>query len=222
MASTTAPKTNLFRSSGLERGTAAFFSVEVGTNITGPVGRKVGSRRPATGNPVIWVLSFAYEGNTLWGTDRNGSSAIFKMISIPSSPPCGSAARPLAFVVADDALETQLVVRRWLEELGHSVTCVSCGDDAIRVIKHQAVDIVITEVIMPNGDGLEVLLELKKWQPAAKTIAISGGGRYLPATDCLRVAKGLGANEVVPKPLLRTELLAAVERLSAAASIAVA
>lgn len=144
------------------------------------------------------------------------------MISLTSPLSHRPVAKSLAVVVADDALESQLVLRRWLEERGHSVTCVSCGDDAVRVIKHQPVDLVITEVIMPNGDGLEVILELKKWQPTAKTIAISGGGRYLPAADCLRVAKGLGAHEVVAKPLDRIALLAAVDRLNIMATAAVA
>ncbi len=142
------------------------------------------------------------------------------MIQIQSIPHRDQTAKSLAVVVADDALEVQLLLRRWLEELGHSVTCVSSGNDAVRIIKQQPVDLVITEVIMPNGDGLEVILELKKRQPNARVIAMSGGGRYLPAADCLRVAKGLGAHDVLQKPLKRGDVCTAVERLTAASSSA--
>lgn len=152
----------------------------------------------------------------------DGSSASFAMIQIQTILQSVPAAKPLTIVIADDAVEVQLLVRKWLEEAGHVVVCVSSGNEAVRVIKQQPVDVVITEVIMPNGDGLEVILELKKHQPNARAIAISGGGRYLPAADCLRVAKGLGAHEVLQKPLKRAELCSAVERLGAAVSHAAA
>lgn len=118
----------------------------------------------------------------------------------------------LSVLVADDLPDGQAQLKRWLIELGYSVSCVSCGDDAIRIIKQRPIDLVITEVIMANGDGLEVILELKRRQPNARVIAISAGGRYLSAADCLRVAKGLGAHEVLLKPVRRDDFLAAVER----------
>lgn len=121
-------------------------------------------------------------------------------------------------VIADDCADTRQTIRRWLEDLGHSVVCAACGDDAVREIRCRPVDLVITEVIMPNGDGLEVILETKKCQASARVIAISAGGRYLPATDCLRVAKGLGAHDTIMKPVRREQLLECVERLCPAAA----
>lgn len=135
------------------------------------------------------------------------------MIPIQPSSSSHVSVRSLTIVVADDTIDVQEDIRRWLVELGHSVTCVSCGNDAVRLIREHSIDLVITEVIMPNGDGLEVILELKNRRPGARAIAISAGGRYLPAADCLRAAKGLGAHETLLKPVCQADLLAAVERV---------
>jgi CheY-like chemotaxis protein len=134
-------------------------------------------------------------------------------MSTISNFPTPPTQRSLAVIVADDTLEVQLLIRRWLEELGHTVYCVSSGSAAVQLIRQQPVDLVITEVIMPNGDGLEVILELKRRQPSARAIAMTAGGRYLPAADCLRVAKGLGAHETLMKPFRHRELLSALERI---------
>lgn len=118
--------------------------------------------------------------------------------------------RSLAVLITDDAIDFQQSVRGWLQELGHDVISVSSGDVAVDLIQHQAFDLVITEVILPDVDGLEVINAVRKAQPSAHVIAVSAGGRYLSAPDCLRVAKGLGAHEVLLKPVGRDELLAAV------------
>lgn len=121
---------------------------------------------------------------------------------------------PLSIVVADDVEEIQLLLREWLGRLGHRVTCASSGDQVTKLLKEVRVDVVITDVLMPDGDGLEVLLELKRAQPWAKVLAISGGGAYMQAVDCLNVAKGLGAHGVLMKPFDRRQLIDAVRRVS--------
>jgi CheY-like chemotaxis protein len=118
-------------------------------------------------------------------------------------------------VVADDTPELLTQYRTWLELRGHIVLTATSGNDAVRIIRRQQVDVVIAEVIMANGDGLEVLQQLKVHQPAARIIAVSGGGRYLPAGDCLRVAKGLGAHEALMKPLSQADLIDTIDRLTA-------
>ncbi|WP_158277486.1 response regulator [Opitutus sp. ER46] len=122
-------------------------------------------------------------------------------------------ARTHTVVVADHIVADASILRSWLEQMGVSPICVASGREAIRLIRQQPIDLVITEVIMPNGDGLEVILELKKQQPGAPVIAMSGGGRYLPAADCLRVAKGLGAHEIMMKPLRHADFLRAARQL---------
>jgi two-component system, chemotaxis family, chemotaxis protein CheY len=123
-------------------------------------------------------------------------------------------------VVADDTPELLTQYRTWLESRGHIVLTATSGNDAVRIIRRQQVDVVIAEVIMANGDGLEVLQQLKVHQPAARIIAVSGGGRYLPAGDCLRVAKGLGAHEALMKPLNQADLMDTIDRLTAHIALA--
>jgi CheY-like chemotaxis protein len=121
----------------------------------------------------------------------------------------------LSIVVADDLEEIQSLVYHWLDSAGHSVACVSNGNEVASILKRQAFDLVITDVIMPDGDGIEVISELKKKQPRPRILAISGGGNYLRANDCLNLAKGLGADGVLMKPFNRQQLLAAVENTTA-------
>lgn len=128
-----------------------------------------------------------------------------------------SVPKALTVLLADDNPESLARIRQALESAGHQVTCCSCGNDAVRAGRQQMFDLVITEIIMANGDGLELILDLKKRQPNARIIAISGGGRYLPAVECLRVAKGIGANETILKPVDVPSLAAALERVYATA-----
>ncbi len=76
-------------------------------------------------------------------------------------------------------------------------------------------DIVIADVLMPDGDGFELITESKKSQPETRIIAISGGGHYLHGDECLKVAKGLGAHAAVLKPFSMPELLASIDAVVA-------
>ena len=116
-------------------------------------------------------------------------------------------ATPVSVVVADDVVEIQQLLQQWLRDLGCVVTCVSTGREAVRVLRTVHVDMVITDILMPDGDGLEVITELKTAQPSARIIAMSGGGSHLRATECLKFASGLGAHGVLMKPFNREQLL---------------
>ncbi|MEI6226203.1 MAG: response regulator, partial [Deltaproteobacteria bacterium] len=99
---------------------------------------------------------------------------------------------PLSIIVADDVVEIQTLLEFWLREAGCTVLCASTGNEVVRMARRQHVDLVITDVIMPDGDGLDVILDLKRCRPQARVLAISGGGRCLQAAECLKFAKGLG------------------------------
>lgn len=133
---------------------------------------------------------------------------------ITSNANFGIRTKPLSVVVADDVVEIQRLVEHWLSDCGCNVMCASSGNDVSRLLRSAMVDLVITDVIMPDGDGLEVIAELKRVQPSVRVLAISGGGNHLPATDCLKFAKGLGAHAVLLKPFNRDQLLAAVNRVA--------
>lgn len=107
---------------------------------------------------------------------------------------------PLSILVADDEEGIRKLISHWLERAGHSVACAASGQEASRILRRQQFDLVITDVVMPDGDGFELIAEFRKAQPTTRILAISGGGKYLQGADCLKMAKGLGAHSVVMKP----------------------
>jgi CheY-like chemotaxis protein len=110
----------------------------------------------------------------------------------------------------DDAVRTAL--RLTLIHFGHTVVEARNGKEGVALFPHAAADVVITDIVMPEKEGLEVLMDLQKKQPSVKIIAISGGGRVSPE-DYLRTAKALGAAKVLAKPFSNEDLLAAIHDL---------
>lgn len=109
-------------------------------------------------------------------------------------------AASLNVLVADDETGICNLLEHWLTAAGHKVQLAEGGQQALRLLNHTAFDLVITDVVMPDGDGFELIPAIKKIQPQARIIAISGGGRYIPGNDCLSLARGLGAHATVIKP----------------------
>jgi DNA-binding NtrC family response regulator len=113
-------------------------------------------------------------------------------------------------LVDDDDL-SRGAVHRMLERAGYSVHSTSQGSQAILRYKTEPSDLVITDLIMPETDGLEIIQELRRIDPAVKILAISGGGR-VDAEEYLSVARKFGAIEVLPKPFTGQQLKQSVER----------
>src|SRR5438552_143289 len=111
-----------------------------------------------------------------------------------------SADHPLSVLVADDEQAIRTLLVHLLERSGHRVVAAETGAGATLLLKAQRFDLLITDVVMPDGDGVELIDAFRTAQPAARIVAISGGGRYLPGEDYLRIARGLGAHAVVTKP----------------------
>jgi YesN/AraC family two-component response regulator len=87
------------------------------------------------------------------------------------------------------------------------------GKEGLALFKEANVDLVITDIVMPEKEGLEVLMELRTKQlPPVKIIAISGGARVNIA-DNLHMAKLLGAAKVLAKPFSTEALIAAINEL---------
>ncbi len=123
-----------------------------------------------------------------------------------------SSPRPLAIVVADDVPDITALIARWLGELGHAVTCTSSGRELLKVVGEKPVDLVITDLVMPDGDGHDVIASITRLKPGTRVIAISGGGGAMPADAGLRFAKGLGADSLLPKPFTKEQLLRAIDQ----------
>ncbi|WP_412563257.1 response regulator [Thalassobius sp. MITS945101] len=93
---------------------------------------------------------------------------------------------------------------------GHDVVVAEDGNAGLKIAGSQRFDLVITDIIMPERDGVEVINALRKAQADLPVIAVSGGGRS-SSMDYLGIAKMLGAAAVLAKPIGSTELLAAVK-----------
>ena len=100
-----------------------------------------------------------------------------------------------------------MVFQVGLERAGYRVLTAENGKQGLRLFEHQAVDLILVDIFMPEMDGLELILLLRKTRPATKIIAISGGSGKMNHLD---TAKCLGAYDTLKKPFSLQELLDAV------------
>ncbi len=114
----------------------------------------------------------------------------------------------ILLVEDEDLLRESLVLA--LKGAGHSVTDVANGQKALQEFEKTPFDIVVTDVLMPVTDGLELTRLLRKTRQDVYIIAISGGGRTRNM-DMLGYAKSFGADAILAKPFLPKDLLALIE-----------
>ena len=113
-------------------------------------------------------------------------------------------------LIVDDDPQVRRTFRRLLESGGHSVEEAANGKEAFRALETQAFDVVLSDIYMPEMDGVEFLIRLHDTHPGMRLIATSGGG-YRDKEDLLDDAQALGAFRTLPKPVDREDLLEAVE-----------
>jgi len=111
-------------------------------------------------------------------------------------------------VVDDDPLVRETVALA-LERAKHEVRRAADGLQALDMLSAAPADLVISDIIMPEVDGIGLLLAMRKRHPPLKVVAMSGGGRTRNM-DFLRMAEALGAHATLPKPFTPEQLLAAV------------
>jgi len=116
-------------------------------------------------------------------------------------------------LVLDDEDQIRRMLRRILEKEGHVVFEAEDGGEGVAVCENDPVDLVITDILMPNKDGLETILALRSNKPGVKIIAMSGGGQGMPSEGCLILASDLGADAVLQKPMSKSDLLATIAQL---------
>ena len=109
----------------------------------------------------------------------------------------------------DDACRETLAAM--LEREGHEPVIPKTPGEALSIITETPPDLVITDILMPDLDGIELIIQAKKRNPELRCIAISGGGRA-PKELLLRAAKQLGAIESLQKPFDRADLIKTVNR----------
>ena len=120
--------------------------------------------------------------------------------------------KPLSIIVADDVLEIRELVAQWLKLHGHKVAYASTGRETLKLLKEEHFDLVILDLLIPECDGLDVIRELRDSGRPERILAISGGGRYIHAVDCVKLATGLGAHAALLKPFDERQLMAGIER----------
>jgi len=115
-------------------------------------------------------------------------------------------------LIIDDEIQVRTMLRQMFEREGHEVIDAPDGKVAISLHREEPTDLIITDLIIPEKEGIETIIELRRDFPEVKIIAMSGGG-YIGPEDYLKMAKGLGAKCTFSKPIKREELLKAVREL---------
>jgi DNA-binding NtrC family response regulator len=109
-------------------------------------------------------------------------------------------------LVIDDEVAIRNLLRRALEKQGYEVLDAADGKEGINIFRANPTDLVITDIVMPNQEGMETIQELKQDFPQLKIIAISGGGSAKHGLY-LNLAKGFGATSVYDKPIKMDKFL---------------
>ncbi|MGE0733225.1 MAG: response regulator [Alphaproteobacteria bacterium] len=115
-------------------------------------------------------------------------------------------------LLIDDETLVLATLSAALRDAGHEVVEARDGRRGLAALAEQPVDLVVTDILMPERDGIEVILEIRMRWPRLKIIAISGGDPN-DGYDYLPISKRLGADRTMTKPFLPAELVAAVDEL---------
>jgi YesN/AraC family two-component response regulator len=113
-------------------------------------------------------------------------------------------------LIIDDEPQIRSMLKLMLERDGYEVAEAPDGIEGIKVYRQKPADLIITDLIMPNKDGIGMIIDLKKEFPNVKIIAMSGGGLNKPE-GYLRGAKKLGAACTLTKPIDRDEMLRTIK-----------
>lgn len=117
-------------------------------------------------------------------------------------------------LIIDDELNILIMLKKMLTRSGYKVNIASDGKEGLGLFKAEPPDLVITDIIMPEKEGLETIREMKMNRPDLKIIAMSGGGK-ISADSYLDVAAMFGADKVIEKPFSQRDMLSLVNELMA-------
>ncbi len=115
-----------------------------------------------------------------------------------------------SILLIEDDEDARRLIAQILIRAGYAVVEASGGFQAMELYKQSTVDLVITDLIMPEKEGIELIMELRRFDPEVKVIAISGGG-YVDGSTYLKIAKAVGANGILAKPFKAEELIVLIE-----------
>lgn len=115
-------------------------------------------------------------------------------------------------LVIEDEENIRELCKRLLTREGHEVAVASNGEIGLRLYREDPADLIVTDIFMPEKDGIETIMDLRRDFPHVKIVAISGGTKVLSGVTFLRAARHLGALEALTKPFSKEEFVAAVNR----------
>lgn len=115
-------------------------------------------------------------------------------------------------LLIDDMKGVRRTVSAVLKRAGHTVTEADDGGAGLQLLRSERFDLVITDMLMPKVDGMEVLLFLEQQADRPRVLAISGGGSQVSADEAFMLARSK-ADATLAKPFDNSELLAAVDKL---------
>jgi len=122
-------------------------------------------------------------------------------------------------LVVDDDAGIRNFLRMLLELEGYEVATVGNGIEALDAQRKNPAAIVVTDIFMPDGEGMETIVQLREEFPQVRIIVMSGGGAYRGA-DYLKLARELGAVRALKKPFPPQELLDAMREVAGTAPTA--
>lgn len=112
-------------------------------------------------------------------------------------------------LVVDDDTLVRDTIKTMLEHHGHEVLTAENGRHALEVLEKTSVSLVILDILMPEVEGIETIIRMKKSWPAVPIVAVSGGS--LTGSDYLSIASKFGAAGVLKKPFLYEDIVKVVD-----------
>lgn len=118
-------------------------------------------------------------------------------------------------LIIDDDRQIRDVMTKWLTINGHDVAAVKNGNEGLKLLKEERFELLITDIIMPERDGLEVIMSLSKETERPRIIAMSGGSASIDKEMLLSVAGMMKVERVLAKPLDYESLSAVISEVLA-------
>lgn len=124
-----------------------------------------------------------------------------------------SADRKRVLVIEDDA-DLRTLMHAYLEEEGFEVQTAADGREGLQRQRRDPAGVVVTDIFMPNKEGIETVFDLKHEFPETRIIVMSGGANSVKGLDYLGLARQLGANKTLAKPFSMKQLADAVREFA--------
>ena len=109
-------------------------------------------------------------------------------------------------LVVDDEQPVCDMIKDMLEPAGYTITATQSANEAISLFNECPLDMIITDMVMPEKTGIDLIMKIREKSPDVKILAISGGGGINGRFDYLAVAELVGAESILKKPFTMGQL----------------